>query len=212
MQWYDWVLWILVLYMTLGSDFGLNWLTGVSFGKRIDKNSPNIFNKIYYYVWASTDPMSGPLDRSLVDDSGVTAPINKKPLAPALVAICQINAIITVGVEILIIIGMFTHGSYLRPAVFIFIFRGLLEIVYASQLIWGKGGIRGWALVNYLVIGLIPQTLAPFLLAVRFATSIEPNVLWWQPIVFLVVPYGILVWTSIVSYKNQEERLREYGG
>jgi hypothetical protein len=125
------------------------------------------------------------------------------------VAICQINAIITVGVEILILIGMITHGPYLRPAVFIFLFRGLLEIVYASQLIWGKGGIRGFALINYLIIGLIPQTLAPFLLAVRFATSLEPNVLWWQWIVFLVIPYGIFAWTSIVSYKNQEERLKE---
>lgn len=37
------------------------------FRKRIDKNSSNIFNKIYYYIWASTDPMSGPLDRSLVN-------------------------------------------------------------------------------------------------------------------------------------------------
>ncbi len=107
---------------------------------------------------------------------------------------------------------MFTHGPYLRPAVFIFVFRGLLELVYASQLIWGKGGVRGWALVSYLIIGLIPQTLAPFLLAMRFATSIEPNILWWQPFVFLVIPYGIFIWTSIVSYNNQEKRLKEYSG
>jgi len=210
MEWYDWVLWILVLYMTLGSDFGLNWLTGVSFGKRIDKNSTNIFNKIYYYVWASTDTMSGPVDRGLVDDSGVTAPVNKKPVAPAIVAICQINAVITVSLEVLILIGMLTHGPYLRPAVFMFVFRGLLELVYASQLIWGKDGVRGRALVNYLVIGLIPQTLAPFLLAMRFATSIEPNILWWQPFVFLAVPYGIFIWTSIVSYNNQEARFKNY--
>ncbi len=210
MEWYDWVLWILVLYMTLGSDFGLNWLTGISLGKRIDKNSTNIFNKIYYYIWASTDPMAGPVDRSLVDGSGVTAPVNKKPIAPAMVALCQMNAVITVSLEVLILIGMFTHGPYLRPAVFMFVFRGLLEIVYASQLIWGKGGVRGWALVSYLIIGLIPQTLAPFLLAMRFATSIEPDILWWQPFVFLGLPYGIFIWTSIVSYNNQGVRLKDY--
>lgn len=210
MEWYDWVLWILVLYMTLGSDFGLNWLTGISLGKRIDKNSTNIFNKIYYYIWAATDPIAGPVDKSLVDDSGVTAPVNKKPVAPAMVSICQMNAVITVSLEVLILIGMFTHGSYLRPAVFMFVFRGLLELVYASQLIWGKEGVRGWALVNYLIIGLIPQTLAPLLLAMRFATSIQPDILWWQPFVFLVIPYGIFIWTSIVSYNNQEARLKDY--
>jgi hypothetical protein len=210
MEWYDWVLWILVLYMTVGSDFGLNWLTGISLGKRIDKNSTNIFNKIYYYIWASTDPMAGPVDRGLVDDSGVTAPVNKKPIAPAMVALCQMNAVITVSLEVLILIGMFTHGPYLRPAVFMFVFRGLLEIVYASQLIWGKGGVRGWALVSYLIIGFIPQTLAPFLLAMRFATSIEPDILWWQPFIFLGLPYGIFIWTSIVSYNNQGVRLKDY--
>ena len=107
--------------MTLGSDFGLNWLTGVAFGKRIDKNSSNPFNRLYYYVWASTDPMHGPIDKNLVNSSNITAPINQQTLAPGIVALDQINMFITLALEIAILIGMFTHDAYLRPAVFMFI-------------------------------------------------------------------------------------------
>ncbi len=202
MFWYDWVLWIGVLYMTIGSDIGLNWFTGVALGKRIDKNSSNPFNRLYYYIWAENDPMSGPPDRSLIDNSGVTAPINRRPLEPQIVMICQINMIITVALEILILVGMFTHGPYLRPAVFMFVSRGIIEMIYGSQLIWGKPGLKGWPLVNYLSIGLIPQTLVPFLLAMRFASGIETNILWWQPLVFVGVPLFLFLWTSAVAQKR----------
>jgi hypothetical protein len=206
LAWYDWILWLLVLYMTIGSDIGLNLLTGVVWGKRIDRNSRNPFNRLYYYIWASTDPIAGPVDRSLVDNSGVTAPINRRPLDPMIVSICQINLVIVVTAEMLILVGMFTHGPYLRPAAFLFIYRGLIEILYASQLIWGPGGVRGRALVSYLLIGLIPQTLAPFLVAMRFASGIEPNILWWQPLVFLGVPYAIFGWTSwVCSRRNTDQ-------
>src|SRR3990167_3740947 len=203
MLWYDWVLWIGLLYMTVGSEFGLNWLTGVAFGKRIDKNSRNPFNRLYYYVWAATDPMHGHIDKSLVDHSNITAPINKKPLEPGIIAIDQINMFITFTLEIAILIGMLTHESYLRPAVFMFVFRGLLEMIYAAQLMYGQPGLKGWALINYLFIGLIPQTLIPFLLVMRFATSIEINILWWQPLVFVAFPYAVFIFTSIVATKNR---------
>ena len=202
MLWYDWVLWVGVLYMTIGSDIGLNWFTGVIFGKRIDKNSSNPFNRLYYYIWAENDPMCGPIDKSLVDNSGITAAINRRPLEPQIVAICQINMIITVALEILILVGMFTHGPYLRPAVFMFVSRGIIEMIYGSQLIWGKPGLNGWPLVNYLAIGLIPQTLVPFILAMRFASGIEVSILWWQPLVFVGVPLLILLWVATISKKN----------
>ena len=202
MQWYDWVLWVGLLYMTVGSEFGLNWFTGVAFGKRIDKNSKNPFNKLYYYVWAADDPMHGPVDKKLVYNRGMTALINRKSLEPGIIAIDQINMFITLALEMVILIGMFTQGSYLRPAVFMFVFRGLLEMVYAAQLIYGQPGLKGWPLINYLLIGLIPQTLVPFLLVMRFATSIEVNILWWQPLVFVVFPYAVFTLTSCVAIKN----------
>jgi len=202
MFWYDWALWIGILYMTIGSDIGLNWFTGVVLGKRIDKNSSNPFNRLYYYIWAENEPMSGPIDKSLIDNSGVTAPINRRPLEPQIVAICQINMIITVALEILILVGMFTHGPYLRPAVFMFVSRGIIEMIYGSQLIWGEPGLNGWPLVNYLTIGLIPQTLVPFLLAMRFASGIEASILWWQPLVFVGMPLFILLWISTVAQKR----------
>ena len=203
MAYYDWLLWIGLLYMAFGSDFGLNWLTGVALGKRIDKNSNNPFNRLYYYIWASTDPMHGPIDKNLVRKSSTTAPINKQPLEPGVIALDQINMFITLALEITILIGMFTHGVYLRPAVFMFVFRGLLEMIYAAELMYGKPGLRGWPLINYLLIGLIPQTLIPFLLVMRFATSVEVDILWWQPFVFVLFPYTIFIFTSIVAIKNR---------
>ena len=203
MDYFDWILWIGLLYMTIGSDFGLNWLTGVAIGKRIDKNSKNPFNRLYYYIWARTDPMHGPIDHSLITNNAITAPINKKPLDPGIVALDQLNMFITLALELTILIGMFTQGPYLRPAVFMFVFRGLLEMIYAAQLIYGKPGLSGWSLINYLFIGLIPQTLVPFLLVMRFATSIEMNILWWQPLIFVAFPYAIFIFTSIIAIKNK---------
>lgn len=201
MPWYDWILWVGLLYMTIGSDFGLNWLTGVAFGKRIDKNSTNLFNRLYYYIWAMYDPIHGPVDKSKVDDSGITAQINKQPLQPGVIAIDVINMFITLGLEIAILIGMFTHGAYLRPATFMFIFRGLLEIIYAAQLIWGSPKLTGWPLIHYSIIGLIPQTLIPFLLAMRFASGIEIDIIWWQPLVFIGIPLFVFIWICWINQK-----------
>lgn len=205
MAYYDWILWGLVLYMTVGSDFGLNWLTGIAFGRRIDKNSSNIFNKIYYYVWASSDPYAGPIDSSLVDDSGKTAKINLRPVEPRIIAICQINMFFTLAVEVLILIGFFTRGDYLQPAAFAFLARALIEIIYGTQLIFGKAGIRGLALWNYLLIGLIPQALTPFLVAMRFASGVgEPHILWWQPLLFIVAPTLLILSIFTVSYQTSK--------
>jgi hypothetical protein len=33
MTWYDWVLWLGILYIFLGTDFTLNWLSGIGLGK-----------------------------------------------------------------------------------------------------------------------------------------------------------------------------------
>ncbi len=38
MAWYDWALWLGILCMFLGTDFTLNWLGGIGFGQRIDRN------------------------------------------------------------------------------------------------------------------------------------------------------------------------------
>jgi len=199
MAWYDWILWFGVLYMFIGSDFGLNWTTGVIFGKRINKHSKNPFDRLYYYIWAATDKTAGPIDPSQPPE----AEINKKPLQPAMIGLCQLNMIAVVLLEILILIGMRTHGPYLIPCVFMFTMRGWSEIIYASQLIYGNSHLRGWPLVNYSIIGLIPQTLIPFLLAMRFASGMALNILWWQPLLFVGLPALLTITIFMAAAKNQ---------
>ena len=61
--------------------------------------------------------------------------------------------------------------------------------------------------MNYLLIGLIPQALTPFLVAMRFASGIgEPNILWWQPLLFIVAPTLLVCSIFSVSYKTTKNR------
>jgi len=131
MAWYDWVLWLGILYMFLGTDFTLNWLSGVGFGRRLDRDSPNFIARIYYRVWAATDP-NARADR--VDGpEGI--------LAPWVTAVCVTNALATCTIEILLLYGMLqdTIPPYVMPAAFAFLLRAVIEIIYGSQLIWGSG-------------------------------------------------------------------------
>jgi len=203
MAWYDWALWIGVLYMAIGSDFSLNWLTGVPFGIRINKHSKNPFNRLYYYIWAATDKSAGPIDPSLSPE----ADVNRRPLEPAMMGLCQLNMIVILLLEIFILVGMWTQGSYLIPCVFMFTMRAWLEILYASQLIFGKSNLSGWPLVNYCIIGLIPQTAIPFLLAMRYASGMNLNILWWQPWAFLGIPLFLTITIFITAKINQKHLL-----
>ncbi len=189
MAWYDWVLWCGVLYMLLGTDFTLNWLGGVAFGKRIDRNSPNFVARIYYRVWASTDPNV----RADHTDGPATM------LAPWVTMVCAINALVTVLIEILLLVGMLQdQAPYLVPAAFAFLLRAVIEMIYGSQLIWGPARLRGFPLANYLGIGLVPQVLIPCLVAMRFSgMGISPLSL----LLFVGLPVVILAWVAVV-YRN----------
>jgi hypothetical protein len=198
MAWYDWVLWLGILYMFLGTDFTLNWLSGIGFGKRIDRNSPNFITRIYYWVWASTDP-NARADR-------VDGPVDV--LAPWATALCATNAIATCLIEILLLYGMWQDPlpAYVMPAAFAFLLRAEIEIIYGSQLIWGPARLRGGPLVNYLVIGLIPQVLIPCLVALRFSgMGVTPLSLF----IFVGIPVAIPVWTWIVYRNNPVPALEE---
>lgn len=190
MAWYDWALWLGILYMFLGTDFTLNWLGGFAFGRRLDRNSPRFIERVYYRVWASTDP-NARADR-IDGPAGV--------LAPWVTSINVTNALVTCTIEILLLYGMLqeTLPPYVTPAAFAFLFRAVIEIVYGSQLIWGPARLRHGALANYLVIGLVPQVLIPCLVAMRFSgMGVTPLSL----ALFVGLPVAILVWTWIV-YRN----------
>lgn len=198
MNWYDWVLWLGILYMFLGTDFTLNWLTGIAYGRRIDRNSPNFITRIYYWVWASTDP-NARADR--VDGpTGVPA--------PWVTALCATNALATCLIEILLLYGMWQDPtpSYVTMAAFAFLLRAEIEIIYGAQLIWGPARLRGGPLANYLIIGLVPQVLIPCLVAMRFSgLGVTPLSL----ALFVGIPVAILVWTWIVYRNNPVPALEQ---
>ena len=187
MAWYDWALWLGILYMFLGTDFTLNWLGGFAFGRRIDRNSSNFIQRIYYRVWASTDP-NARADR--VDGpAGVPA--------PWVTALNVTNALATCLIEILLLYGMLQDKlpAYVMPAAFAFLLRAEIEIIYGAQLIWGPARLRGAALANYLVIGLVPQVMIPCLVAMRFSgLGVTPL----SVALFVGIPVAILSWTWIV--------------
>lgn len=198
MAWYDWVLWLGILYMFLGTDFTLNWLGGLGFGRRIDRNSSNFVQRIYYRVWASTDP-NARADR-IDGPAGV--------LAPWVTALSATNAIATCLIEILLLYGMLQDPlpAYVMPAAFAFLLRAEIEIIYGAQLIWGPARLRGAALVNYLIIGLVPQVLIPCLVAMRFSgLGVTPLSL----ALFVGIPVLILVWTWIVYRNNPVPALKD---
>jgi hypothetical protein len=198
MAWYDWVLWLGILYMFLGTDFTLNWLSGIAFGKRLHRNSSNFVARIYYRVWASTDP-NARADR--VDGpAGVPA--------PWVTALCATNALATCTIEILLLYGMLQdpRSPYVMPAAFAFLLRAVIEIIYGSQLIWGPARLRGGALFNYLLIGLVPQVSIPCLVALRFSgMGLTPLSL----LLFVGTPIAILAWTWIVYRNNPVPALAE---
>lgn len=129
MAWYDWVLWLGILYMFLGTDFTLNWLGGIAFGQRIARNSPSFIKRIYYRVWAADDP------NARADRTDGPPDI----LAPWVTSLCVTNALVTCLIEILLLYGMLQPEAppYLVPAAFAFLLRANIEIIYGSQLIWG---------------------------------------------------------------------------
>lgn len=198
MAWYDWALWLGILYMFLGTDFTLNWLGGIGFGQRLDRNSPNFIKRIYYRVWASTDP-NARADR--VDGPATV-------LAPWVTALSVTNALATCLIEILLLYGMLQDPvpAYVMPAAFAFLLRAEIEIIYGAQLIWGPARLRGGALINYLVIGLVPQVLIPCLVALRFSgMGLSPLSL----LIFIGIPAAILVWTGLVYRNNPVPALKQ---
>lgn len=200
MAWYDWVLWLGILYMFLGTDFTLNWLGGFAFGQRIDRDSPNFVQRIYYGVWASTDP-NARADR--VDGpAGVPA--------PWITAVNVTNALATCLIEILLLYGMWQDPvpAYVTMAAFAFLLRAEIEIVYGAQLIWGPARLRGGPLANYLIIGLIPQVLIPCLVAMRYS-GLGLTLL--SLAIFIGIPLAILVWTWIVYRNNPVPALEPVG-
>jgi hypothetical protein len=200
MAWYDWVLWLGILYMFLGTDFTLNWLGGIAFGKRLDRNSPNFVARIYYRVWASTDPNAR---ADHVDGlSGI--------LAPWVTALSVTNALATCLIEILLLYGMLQDPVpvYVMPAAFAFLLRAEIEIIYGAQLIWGPARLRGGALANYLAIGLVPQVAIPCLVALHFSgMGVTPLSL----LIFMGIPAAILVWTGLVYRNNPVPALSAKG-
>ena len=200
MAWYDWVLWFGILYMFLGTDFTLNWLGGLAFGRRLDRNSPSFIERVYYRVWASTDP-NARADR-------VDGPVGI--LAPWVTALNVTNALATCLIEILLLYGMLqeTMPPYVMPAAFAFLLRAVIEIVYGAQLIWGPARLRRGALVNYLAIGLVPQVLIPCLVALRFSgMGVTPLSL----LIFVGMPVAILAWIAIVYRNNPVPALEDRG-
>jgi len=120
--------------MLLGTDFTLNWLGGVAFGRRIGRDSPNFVTRIYYRVWASTDP-----NVRADQPDGPTA-----ILAPWVTMVCVINALVK-----LLIVGMLQDQTpYLVPAAFAFLLRAVIKMIYGSQLIWGPARLRGVPLAS----------------------------------------------------------------
>jgi len=198
MAWYDWALWLGILYMFLGTDFTLNWLGGIGFGQRLDRNSQNFIKRIYYRVWASTDP-NARADR--VDGPATV-------LAPWVTALSVTNALATCLIEILLLYGMLQDPApaYVMPAAFAFLLRAEIEIIYGAQLIWGPARLRGGALANYLVIGLVPQVLIPCLVALRFSGMGLSSL---SLLIFVGIPLAILAWTALVYRKNPVPALDE---
>ena len=199
MAWYDWVLWLGILYMFLGTDFTLNWLGRFAFGRRIDRDSPSFIERIYYGVWASTDP-NARADR--VDGpTGI--------LAPWVTALNVTNALVTCTIEILLLYGMLQENApYVMPAAFAFLLRAVIEIIYGSQLIWGPARLRDGALLNYLAIGLDPQVLIPCLVALRFSgMGVTPLSL----LLFIGLPVAILAWMAVIYRNNPVPALEDRG-
>lgn len=191
MTWYDWVLWGAIAYMFVGTDFTLNWLGGVAFGHRIHRRSRNPIEAVYWFVWARDDVN--------VRGDNVDAPSSM--LQPWVTNICVINAVFTCTVEGLLLVGMLLtpRPTWIAVPALLFPARAAIEMIYGSQHMWGPGGARGSALVNYLTIGLVPQVLIPCLVAWRFSGL---GLAWPPGLLFLGMPTLIMLWTWGVYRHN----------
>jgi len=191
MAWYDWVLWAGIAYMFLGTDFTLNWLAGGAFGLRIHRRSKNPFQTIYYYVWARDDP-------AVRGDKVLGTP---SVMAPWITSLCVINAVFTSMVELFLLYGMLQspRPAWIFVPALLFPARAVIEMIYGSQIIWGPARIRGGALTNYLIIGLVPQVLVPCLVAWRFS-GIGAG--WIGGLLFVGTPLVIMLWTWAVYRRN----------
>ncbi|MCX2934793.1 hypothetical protein ORI20_31495 [Mycobacterium sp. CVI_P3] len=201
MPWYDWVLWAGMAYMFVGTDFSLNWLGGVAFGRRVHRRSRNPFETIYWYVWARDDPSVR--GEKVVGDPSI--------LPPWITNLCIINAVFTCMVELFLLIGMLQtpRPSWIFVPALLFPARAVIEMIYGSQIIWGPARIRGSALANYLVIGLVPQVLLPCLVAWRFSGL---GLGWIPGLLFVGTPVLIMLWTWAVYRRNPIPALADEAG
>jgi hypothetical protein len=140
LTWYDWVLWLGILYMFLGTDLTLNWLSGIGFGKRLD---------------ARADRVDGPVD---VPAPWVTALCATNALATCLTE------------DTFALRRASGSAASLRGAGGVRLSaprqdRDRLRI--AAHL--GPARLRDGALINCPAIGLVPQVLIPCLVALRFS-------------------------------------------
>ena len=127
---------------------------------------------------------------------------------PWVTALCATNALATCLIEILLLYGMWQDPTptYVTMAAFAFLLRAEIEIIYGAQLIWGPARLRGGALANYLINGLVPQVLIPCLVAMRFSgLGVTPLSL----ALFVGIPVAILVWTWIVYRNNPVPALEQ---
>lgn len=187
--------------MFLGTDFTLNWLGGVAFGRRVHRRSRNPFETLYWYVWARDDPSVR--GEKVSGDASI--------LPPWITNLCIINAVFTCLVELLLLIGMLQtpRPSWLFVPALLFPARAVIEMIYGSQLIWGPARIRGGSLANYLVIGLVPQVLIPCLVAWRFSGL---GLAWVPGLLFIGTPVLIMLWTWAVYRRSPIPALADRPG
>jgi len=82
-------------------------------------------------------------------------------------------------------------------------------MIYGSQIIWGPARIRGSALANYLIIGLVPQVLLPCAVAWRFSGL---GLGWIPALLFVGTPVVIMLWTWAVYRRNPVPALADQAG
>lgn len=206
--------------MILGSDLTYNYLAGGAFGKRISKDSKNPAFRFYHRIHANIDP-------NMRADEPVLG--YKKKLPAWTMGLCSTNAILTIGIEIILIIAFVNHlfgkgpsggavSDLVRFAATAFIVRSIIEIIYGFELKHNPvndkadyppqafAGIRlNWRR-RYDVIAFIPQVYVPFLIAERFysgnwAYSFD----WIRMLIFLLIPTAICIWASFVLKSSPAE-------
>lgn len=212
---YDYVLFVAILYMVFGSDLTYNYLAGGAFGKRISANSKNVVYRYYHKIHANIDP-------NMRADEPV---LGYRHMLPAwTIGLCSTNAILTIGVGIILIAAFLfrfanrTPGevsNLVRFASSAYIVRSIIEIIYGFELknnpINDKAdyprqtfaGIKLAWRSRYNIIAFIPQVYIPFLIAERFykgTWNYSLDII--QLIIFMAIPTIICIWASFVVKKN----------